>query len=232
MPAPGQSLIVDVVTIDSWRGERAASAVVVLVEPLYGSVALAAALDAGWAAAELAAEEPEVPPIPLVSFEVPPPAEHRTSGRCRVRASDLHALAAVVDTAGSALVGCVANARPLASRVSAMAADTDRITFVLAPAGDTHLPIDAMWASGVLVRILLEELDTASTLTDAAGIAVTLAQGAEDPAVQLTAGVRWARHLARGGHADDLRIAGAVDSIGAVPRLAREGDALVARPVA
>jgi phosphosulfolactate phosphohydrolase-like enzyme len=81
----------------------------------------------------------------------------------------------------------------------------------------------------MLIRVLLDELHRDGELTDAAGMAVTIARGAEDVAAQLSAGARWRRHLERGGHAHDLRIAAAVDSIGVVPVIERDGDVLVAR---
>ncbi|MCW2926045.1 MAG: hypothetical protein JWM86_13 [Thermoleophilia bacterium] len=225
-----EPLVIDVATIDSWHAAPAGASPVVLVEPLYGSVAVGLALDAGWGSVELAPGLESAAPIPLVSFEVPAPAvEGDADRRCRVRSTDLHAAARCVEGAGAVLVGSIANARPLASRLATLLEACERVTFLLAPSGDTTLTSDAAWASGVLIRILLEELERASALTDAAGIAVTLAQGAEDPAAQLTAGTRWTRHLEGGGNADDLRVAGSVDTIGAVPRLHVEGDALVAR---
>jgi hypothetical protein len=194
----------------------------VLVEPLYGSVAVAAALDAGWDSVELApADDPSAPPIPLVSYEQPPSAG---ALRCRVRSDELVASA---DT--GMLLGAPAFARPLAARIAML--DVPRVTFLPALAGEVpELAADSWWASGMLVRVLLDELEGRDArLTDAAGIAVTLAQGAEDASRQLSAGVRWQQHLQRGGHADDLRVASAVDSLGVVPVLRHERDLLVAR---
>lgn len=221
---PGAPLVIDVLTAGSMVERRG---LVVLVEPLYGCTGVALALDAGWQSVELADEQAGEAPIPLVSFEQRPSAD-----RCRLRSNDLSIVAdQVVDADHPAVLGCPANARPLGSAVAR--AGVDAITLIAAPSlGDLTRDItaDGMWATGMLVRILLEELDDRpSTLTDAAGIAVTLAQGAEDPAVQLSAGVRWRRHLERGGHPDDLRVASAIDSVGVVPRIELEGDAIVAR---
>ncbi|MCB0880515.1 MAG: hypothetical protein KDC46_16215 [Thermoleophilia bacterium] len=192
----------------------------VVVEPLYAAVAVAAALDAGWESVEVAPLASDVAPIPLVSFEQPPGDGAR---RCRVRSSEL---LASIDH--GMLLGAPAFARPLCARMAATA--SPRITFLpaLAGAGD-EVAGDAWWASGMLIRVLLDELDGRDAqLTDAAGIAVTLAQGAEDVAAQLSTGVRWHGHLARGGHPDDLRIAAAVDSLALVPAIRHDGDTLVA----
>jgi len=217
---------------------------IVVVEPLYGAVAAALALDAGWGSVEIAggAEgDAGTAPIPLVSFEQPPAPEHR-GGRCRVRSGDaLHALTQHVFGDHPTLLGAPAFARPLSARLAALANDGawKRLTFVTAESVGAwsdesgtafeRICADAAWASGMLIRILLEELDVCdATLTDAAGITVSLAQGAENTAAQLGAGARWRRHLARGGAADDLRIASAVDSIGVTPVVRREDDCVVA----
>lgn len=221
MAAP---VVIDVAT-DPARIEP--DALVVLVEPLYAVPAVALALDAGWGSVELAALEPGAAPIPLVSFEQPPGPEQR-GGRCRVRSDDLAHASARVMTHDIVVLGSPVVARPLCSRIAAM--DHAGVTFVPAAAGGEAMPADGWWAAGMLVRVLLEELERDSTLTDPAGLAVTIAQGAEDAAAQLSAGVRWRTHLERGGHADDLRLAAAVDSIGVVPVLSRSGDVIVARP--
>lgn len=216
----GTPLVLDVVHPALRQGVD--GGVVVVVEPLYGCVAVAAALDAGWESVELAADAPGTAPIPLVSFEQPPQAGQL---RCRVRSSDLHAAARDGD-----LLGAPVLARPLCARLAAEAG-IDRVTFVPVTAGG-ELGSDAWWACGMLARVLLDELDRPSELTDAAGLAVTLARGAEDPVAQLSAGARWRGHLDRDGHPDDLRVASAVDSLGVVPGVTLDGDALVARPVA
>src|SRR5690349_17733890 len=123
MPGP---LVIDVVSVDQFDHRVVAEGPVVVVEPLYGGVAVAAALDAGWSSAEVALEEPGAAPIPLVSYDQPPPAEHREGGRCRVRATDLFdAVDLVLDEAlvpagavAEVLVGCSVNARPLASALA------------------------------------------------------------------------------------------------------------------
>ena len=208
--------------------------IVVVVEPLYGCVAVAAALDAGWGSVELASEA-DTAPIPLVSFEQAPPVDQR-GGRCRVRCSDLASVAF-----DGALLGAPAIARPLGARLAAHA-HVERVTFV--PAPSTHAPTDTTpqlrcdtsaadshWAAGMLIRVLLDELDGRDAiLTDAAGIAVAIATGAEDVGAMLSAGARWRRHIARGGASDDLRIASAVDSMAVIPRVRREGDSYVAEP--
>jgi hypothetical protein len=211
------ALVIDVATSVSAAGD---DAIVVAVEPLYGVPAVALALDAGWDSVELAEPEPDVAPIPLVSFEQP-----ARGARCRVRCADL--LTAIED---GMLLGAPVLARPLASRIAATPG-LERVTFLPAPAAGELVTVDGWWAAGMLIRVLLEELDDRpSRLTDAAGLAVTVAQGAEDPGAQLTAGVRWRRHLEAGGHADDLRIASAVDSVGVIPHVTSDGDALIAVP--
>lgn len=216
-----EALLIDVVHPRLRAADVAEGEVVVVVEPLYGGVAVAAALDAGWESVELGDDSAAGAPIPLVSFEQRPATGQR---RCRVRAGDL--LLAV--RAGD-LLGAPAYARPLCSRLAA--GNAARVTFVPVVAGE-ELGSDAWWACGMLARVLLDELDRPGELSDAAGLAVTLAQGAEDPFAQLSAGARWQRHIERGGHPDDLRVAAAVDSIAVVPVMAVEeaGDRpLVAR---
>lgn len=132
------------------------------------------------------------------------------------------------DPAAPMVLGSAANARAVARVVAGWA--VDRVTLVAVPDArgavepdrqlrDERTSADAWWAAGLVIRLVLEELDRAMVLTDAAGMAVTLATGAELPADQLGRGVRWRRHLACGGHADDLRVASALHSIDVVPEL-------------
>lgn len=217
--------------------------VIVIVEPLYGAPAVAAALDAGWGSVELATELEAQAPIPLVSFEQVPSGELQ-GGRCRVRCDDL-VVACRGPVAGPALVllGAPAFARPLGARLGSVltARALRRLTFVTADSVHAapdparirfeRVAADAWWAAGALVRVLLDELDLRdSQLTDVAGVAMHLATGAEEAATHLGAGARWRRHLARGGSEDDLRIARALDSLAVVPEVVDEGGVLVARP--
>lgn len=204
-----------------------------VVEPTWGSVAVATALDAGWESVEVADDDdPPGAPIPLVSFEQRPPAD---ATRCRVRCADLvRCLGPLPGNGGSGststsvvLLGAPVVARPLAAMIAR--STPDAVHLVACPGADGAMAADAWWACGMLVRMLLDELDGDVALSDAAGVAVTVARGAEDAAAQLSAGARWRHHLGRGGHADDLRIASAIDSIGVVPRIARDGTSLVAR---
>jgi len=197
---------------------------VIVVEPLYGSVAVALALDAGWPEVEVADDDHAAAPIPLVSFEQRPVAG---ATRCRVRSGELAGcIRAVGDR--DVLLGAPVLARPLAAQVAMRAPSS--ITLVACPALDGSMAADSWWACGMLARVLLEELDDAAVeLTDAAGIAVTLAQGAEVAGSQLAAGARWRRHVARDGSADDLRVASTIDHAGVVPTVTHEGGALVAR---
>jgi len=204
------------------RGPGEHGELAVLVEPLYGCVAVACALDAGWSSVDIAPQVAGDAPIPLVSFEQPPPLAER-GGRCRVRCDDLHA-----SGLNHALLAAPALARPLCARLASIG--LERVTFLPALATGA-VSADAWWACGMLVRVLLDELESGvAQLTDAAGMAVTLARGAEDPRAQLGIGRRWAHHLALGGHRDDLRVAAAVDSLGVVPQLHQESGAWVARP--
>lgn len=215
-------LVIDVQLDQATWFERS---IVVVVEPLYGVPAVSLALDAGWPSVELAQHEPGAAPIPLVSFEQRPSGD-----RCKVRSDDLFiAVGPSVRRAAPVLLGAPLFARPLAAQV-ANAAPLDRVTFVPTPAGGEDIAIDSWWAAGMLVRVLLDELDRESELTDAAGLAVMVAQGAEDPAAQLSAGARWREHLAWGGNADDLRVASAIDTVGIVPQVVLEGDSIIARP--
>lgn len=205
---------------------------VVIVEPLYGCVAVALALDAGWQSVEIAEQQVDgPPPIPLVSFEQAPAVEHQSS-RCRVRSADLARTLAATPVAGPPVVlGSSVNARPLCARIAQGQSPLARV--VLLPVGVDGEPIgiDAWWASGMLIRVLLDELAESArpvTLTDAAGLAVALARGAESAAAQLSAGRRWRDHRAAGGHDDDLRVASAVDTVAAVPLVLRANGAAIA----
>lgn len=198
-----------------------ASSVVVVVEPLYLGVATALALDAGWGSVELAPLEEDGVPIPLVSFEQRPTIP---GGACRVRGDvdSLRAAAQVGSSDGITLLGAPAFARPLAARLAML--EVEEIVLVPCAARGV-LSADAWWASGALIRVLLDELEgRGAVLDDAAGIAVTLADGSTDAYVPLGSGARWNQHLARGGHEDDLRVAASVDSVGTVPRLERGDD--------
>lgn len=191
--------------------------ITVFVEPLYGCVAVAAALDAGWESVVIDREHPETAPIPLVSYEQRP-----TATVCRVRCDDL-ALAP-----NGALLGCPANARPLASLIARSVSVEEDITFVPA-LSEGEMAADSWWAAGMLIRVLLEELDQyPSFLSDAAGMAVILAQGAEVAEQMLMIGSRWRRHCAHEANRDDLRVASAVDTIGVVPVI-EIGDVMTAR---
>ncbi|MCW2921414.1 MAG: hypothetical protein JWL76_1288 [Thermoleophilia bacterium] len=236
----GEPLVIDVRIADHAQRHDVGpgTELAIVVEPLYGCVAVAAALDAGWESVEIAPlpSEPGAVPIPLVSFEQSAPRDG-ASTRCRVRSSDLTlAVSARIDEGTPVLLAGPVNARPMASAIARLAPTLERVTFVPAPCGHAPelepLAADAFWAVGMLIRVLLEELDDArgSRLTDSAGLAVSVAQGAEDAAAQLSSGARWRDHLAAGGHGDDLRVASAVDSIGVVPAVTRDGDAIVARP--
>lgn len=199
-------------------GERIAY---VLVEPLYVAPAAALALDAGWGGVELA-ERSDAAPIPLVSFEQPPVPEHR-GATCRLRADVNGIEAALAEIGGDAaadatvLLGAPAFARPLMARLAFAGFDAVELIPI---ASGRQLAADAWWASGMLMRVLLDELDGRdAVLDDAAGIAVSLVGELGDAAPALGAGRRWDAHLAAGGNVDDLRIACAIDSIGVVPRI-------------
>ena len=217
---------------------------VVVVEPCYGGVAVASALDAGWSSVEIAEVTSDAPPIPLVSFEQPVPLEQRgDESRCRVRSRDLEAtLERLTEHDATPVLATPANARPAMSSLARACEHIARVTFVPAEhvavfddgRPSDSMTVDGIWAAGMLIRVLLEELDGERPvwLADGAGVAVTVAQGAEDASQQLAAGSRWRDHVDSGGCTDDLRVAAAVDSIGAVP-LVRFDDVegtLVARP--
>lgn len=200
----------------------------VYVEPVYDCVAVAAALDAGWSSVELAELAVDVSPIPIISFEQPP---SDGAERCRVRGGW-----SSTQLRPGMVLGAPVLARPLCAQIAFRldAGRIDAVTFVpaLVPGMEASSPVSAAawWASGMLIRVLLDELERDSMLTDAAGIAVTLATGAEDAGSQLSTGARWHHHLTSGGHEDDLRIAAAIDSFGVVPAVERDGDVLIARP--
>lgn len=219
----GSGLVIDVQPPGAALAAAVRQGPVIVVEPLYGCVAAAAALDAGWQEVEIAGEREGQPPIPLVSFEQPPPGG-ASSRTCRVRADDLHgAVEGLRGELGSGahpvLLGSPANARPACARlVQLLVAGMERVTLLPVPSHDT-ISADSWWSCGMLVRVLLDELDEFdSLLGDAAGMAVSLAADGT-AAERLGAGLRWDRHLARGGSPHDLRVAAAVDSLAAVPAL-------------
>ncbi|MCW2950580.1 MAG: hypothetical protein JWN41_1593 [Thermoleophilia bacterium] len=230
------------VTVSELAHVTGAGHVRVVVEPLYGTPAVALALDAGWASVEVAEEIAGTSPIPLVSFEQAPAGE-LSSARCRVRSSDLaDVLNATNSSEATTLLGSPTFARPLGARLaqSLERAVFDRVTFVVASSTHTEsdqsgssgerAAADGWWAAGVLIRVLLDEIDTREVrLTDMAGIAVNLATGSEHAEGHLGAGLRWRRHLARGGAADDLRRALAVDSVSVVPEIDIEDGRKIAR---
>lgn len=232
MAAP---LLIDVVS-DAFAAPL--DSVVVLVEPIHAAPAAALALESGWSSVQVDAEQDGTPPIPLVSFEQSP-SPGAASTRCRLRNDDLLAASAglALDARDQlVLLGAPAFARPLCARLAiATPASISFVPVASTRDGGDHVrgadgtSSDAWWACGMLLRVLLDELEAVDAgLTDAAGLAVRIAQGAEPADVELAASLRWNAHLARGGSADDLRVASAVDSIGIVPRLARDGEALVA----
>lgn len=236
-------LVIDVRLADGdWS--PTAEDLLVVVEPVYGGVAVAAALDAGWETVEIAELGADAQPIPLVSFEQGVPRDQPAATRCRVRSDDLVAtLERVMAGDATPILATPANARPAMSGVARAVSACARVTFVPAihvvesdeevDHPDEAMTVDGMWAAGMLIRILLEELETERPvwLADGAGVAVSVAQGAEDPMSQLTAGVRWRGHLDTGGHVDDLRIAAAVDTIGVVPIVIEDDEGtFVARP--
>lgn len=219
---PGTSMLSDL-----GQASMSDKTIYILVGTLGFATASALALDAGWSAVELAALHDDDAPIPLVSYEQPPTV---VGGVCRIR-GDLPMVNAALDLVGNddatVLFGAPVYARPLTSRIV-----RDNVNdIVLIPLGvNGDVSADTWWVSGVLIRLLLEEAEGLSAVLDeAAGIAVSLVHDVDDVMLMIERSVRWQHHLSIGGSEDDLRVAGATDSIGLVPKLIRvEGKPLMA----
>lgn len=106
--------------------------------------------------------------------------------------SDLMRAAAGATNAAHIVLGALANARPLVSRIAAQLEPDDDVVFVCA-GDDGRFAIEDAYVAGVLARMLLDEqVDGGATLTDAAGAAVTIAASYPDAVSAVSSG-----HVAR-----------------------------------
>lgn len=128
------------------------------------------------------------------------------------------ALSAVSSVSGEAtlLVGCAANARPLAARIAreCTAISAQSIQLVCAGFAGETCAAD-VYCAGLLIRYLLEELDTVATLDDAAGIAVALLSsygGMHEAILASTHG----RELERAGRSDLIMTCAQIDITGTI----------------
>jgi phosphosulfolactate phosphohydrolase-like enzyme len=229
------TITIDIAACVEELEQRDDAYIAVVVEPLYGCTAVASALDAGWDEVEIAPQLSDQAPIPLISFDAPRPRD-AVSNICRVRATDLEQSVRVACRSSSqlTLLASLANARPFAAQLAlrlqrgGVGGDAASVVFVPARTASGAFAADAWWVSGVLIRLVLDELlDHDAQLRDAAGLAVTIAteESIAHPGAQLAAGARWLAHVAAGGSADDARRSAAFDCVGIVPqcRLADDG---------
>jgi hypothetical protein len=127
-----------------------------------------------------------------------------------------------VERVGDALLVAMVNLRPAAARVATIVRESacERVLVVAVGYGE-EVAADSVWAAGCFIRILLDELACESTLTESAGIAITVAQSHGDPVLALSRSARLAAYArAREEELDVvLRRIVEVDSVGNVPTL-------------
>ncbi len=202
---------------------------VVVVEPLLGGPAVVAALDLV-DDVQLDAASGEVPHLrALMDGDVPGDATV-------MRLPDLvHALnAEAAMGAQQALIVSYLNLRPCAALLGSWVSqrsDISRIRIACASVrGDTDaIGADAVHLAGALARMLLEEIDLPVMLSEAAGIAMTVAQSAEQAGAVMEAGRRWSLLRDNDGiDPETPHMAGQADLCGVVPVVAMHGDRLVA----
>lgn len=222
-------LIIDVEPRAGFGTSGSPDAPVVVVEPLLGGPAVVAALDVV-DEVSIAAGSGDVPHIGhLLDGNVP-------DGDRQLRVTDLmHALDAEAALgADDAILVSYLNLRPCAALLGAWATGRDNVTRIriacAAVQQDSHaIGADAMHLAGALARLLLEEIDRPVMLSEAAGIAMTVAQSAEQAESVLEAGRRWA--LLRGDIGVDPatpHLAGQADMCAAVPLIHLRADEMVA----
>ena len=157
--------MVDVALHPQLIGPQQHPGICVLVDALAGSPALAAALD----------DSDETLTLPTAYTE---------------RLTTIAVAIASEHAATQIIVGALPNARPCVTALARLLAATDanqpRLTFVCTGSGHEVAAPD-VYVAGALVRMLLEECDAALMLTDAAGIAVSIASTFADDQSALSA---------------------------------------------
>lgn len=121
------------------------------------------------------------------------------------------------------LLAGLANARPVAAQIArhAQAAPLSDLLIVCAGSGEQVASEDA-YSAGVIVRLLLEELDQPAQMTDAAGMAVALTSSYPDARSALLASAGVRRRLSQGTD-DAITDWSAQDVHGVVGQLRRQG---------
>lgn len=192
-------------------------AVVVLVDMLCGSSTVALALDDGRGVVRLVDDTARAAGVARPSALA---AVHEEGDR--LAAPDLVAVARAVHEAVApdlVLVGSLLNARPLASMLARALDGVDAVTFACAGDG-AAVAVEDAYCCGVLIHLLLEEADVAMSLTDAAGICVSVAGTHDDHhgAISRGATALW---LAADGDAGvaDIAACAQADMVGAVGRV-------------
>jgi hypothetical protein len=212
------SLIIDVEPRagDGTPGDTQAP--VVVVEPLLAGPAVALALDSGLDRVRLepTGAKPDLPTL----LEGEPPAGAAVTGIDELMDSLARE---ALHGARSAILVSHLNIRPCAALLGGWIAatpDVSRLRIACVPTGGSERMIsaDAMQLAGALARILLEEVDRPAVLTEAAGIAMTVAESFHDPVGVLEAGERWRRLRDQSiMSAAVLEVAGLRNTVGIVP---------------
>lgn len=149
------------------------------------------------------------------------PAESQPGAQRGFAEPALAALAREAEQLGvHLLLAGLVNARPAAARVAALVRAQPR-DVLLACAGSwrdgaRELAVQDSYCAGVLTRLLLEELDATMTLSDGAGVAVSLTSSYVDDAAALS-GSTAGRELS----AQDRNAAAQRDLVGSVPMVSR-----------
>lgn len=210
------------------HGSLPTAASIVLVEPLL----------AGAAAAVLLEQVDRVELVDegdLVDLERVLSAAPASEGAFRLCAVDalramnsLHEFGATEAIVASHLNVRVVAAR-LASSIQEGSAERARVMIVCADtsgdAGGAVVSVDAIHCAGVLIRMLLEEILCPCVLTDAAGVAVTVAGSYGDPHAAMQTSARWRSLLRAGAAPSMLSIASQRDLAPAVPYCDLSGEA-------
>jgi hypothetical protein len=124
------------------------------------------------------------------------------------------------EASNGALVGCLANLRPFAAALARSLGDCDTITLVCA-SNAGHVCSADVWVAGTVIRTLFEELGSPTELTDAGGVAITVAMSYPDAANAMLGSMRG-RHLG----ADALQRATATNVSAVVPMIASDDSGL------
>lgn len=169
----------------------------ILLDVLGGSTASLNALDDGFSMVLLT--KPVVPGIDAVA----PQANMNDGETVEVAAAEfivaMEALVRVA-TAQPVFVGALVNALPLAAQVAAFVERESITELCLVCAGDGETESAAnVFAAGVIVTLLLDELTLGASLTDAAGIAISYAKSYDDFRLALSASHRGRLLDATGG---------------------------------